>query len=49
MTVRLGKTEGKTVTMTELLQRYGYKVPTSNFSAIKADIAAKEKPQTGTQ
>jgi hypothetical protein len=49
MTVRLGKTEGKTVTMTELLQRYGYKVPTSNFSAIKADIAAKEKAQTGTQ
>jgi hypothetical protein len=38
--------------MTELLQRYGYKVPTSNFKekyfAI-VDIAAKEKAQTGTQ
>jgi hypothetical protein len=43
MAEKLSKTEGNTVTMADLLQRYGYKVPTSNFSAIKADIAAKEK------
>jgi hypothetical protein len=57
MTVRLGKTEGKTVTMTELLQRYGYKVATSNFSAIKADVAAgrrrrqarNEHPRSGAE
>lgn len=52
MADKLGKAERKTVTMTELLQRYGYKVPTSNFKekyfAI-VDIAAKEKAQTGTQ
>jgi hypothetical protein len=48
----LSKTEGKTVTIGDLLQRYGYKVPTSNFKEKSTAIKAKLQPQektTGTQ
>lgn len=46
---KLSDEEGKTVTIADVLQRYGYKVPTSGFRRIWKEISAKRSSEPTTK